>query len=79
MAALQTRLDGIFNTTLKSWEMTMLQYLPLERDCEIRLVDIEPGVDEQELRPRIYHSTIGTPDSPQFDALHMFGDHQNTQ
>lgn len=31
--------------------MAMLGYLPLRQDREVRLVDIEPGVDEPDLMP----------------------------
>lgn len=69
MAALRTRQHGIFDSTLGSWEMAMIQYLPLVQDREIRVMDIEPGLSDQELCLRIHHGTNGRDDSPSFDAL----------
>jgi Heterokaryon incompatibility protein (HET) len=66
---LLTRQHNGFNTTLSSWDMVALKYLPLVRAREIRLIDILPGAFTETLRIHIYHSTLSETNSSPFDAL----------
>ncbi|GME29275.1 heterokaryon incompatibility protein-domain-containing protein [Neofusicoccum parvum] len=67
--ALRTRQHSGFDTALSSWDMAILEYLPLTQAREIRLIDIHPGGFSDSLRIHVYHSTLNEADSQPFDAL----------
>ncbi|KAJ8118432.1 hypothetical protein OPT61_g574 [Boeremia exigua] len=80
MMALRTRRRNGFSIGLASWDMALLEYLPLTKPSELRLISIRHGPFHSALTLDIFHSTLGHEDSVAFDALsYVWGSPDNPQ
>lgn len=78
--ALRARHRNGFLADLASWDMALLEYLPLTRPNELRLINIHHGSFDETLALDVFHSTLQHDASDAFDALsYVWGSPDNPQ